>query len=145
MSDDIKPENSPANSAQSINPQPGSSSVGVGNKEALVMAQPEVPKRPEDYKIPQEVVDAGVVENKEQAPLDKTHFDAGITHSDPPHPSVVSQSQIKVPLSEAEARVQDANPDKTRSQTWWGGLILKAIRKAFTKQSGPNTPIPNPI
>ena len=36
------------------------------------MAQPEVPKRPEDYKILQEVVDAGVVENKEQAPLDKT-------------------------------------------------------------------------
>ena len=55
MSDDIKPENSPANSAQSINPQPGSSSVGVGNKEALVMAQPEVPKRPEDYKILQKL------------------------------------------------------------------------------------------
>ena len=48
---------------------------------------------------------------------------------DPPHPSVVSQSQIKVPLSEAEARVQDANPDKHDHKHGGGGLIPKAIRR----------------
>ena len=47
MSDDIKPENPQLNAKHKSSAR-RSSSVGVGNKEAWVMDQTEVPKRPED-------------------------------------------------------------------------------------------------
>ncbi|MEK7558875.1 MAG: hypothetical protein AAB521_01050 [Patescibacteria group bacterium] len=112
-------------------------SVGVSGKETEVVAVPEFMRPSDRIDIHKEAAEAGLKESNQQPELDRTHVNAGITHSEPSIESVISKPttvNFKTPLTNEEM-ITAPKRNIFDAVRWLASSISRQFKRAmFNKQ-----------